>query len=272
MSASDLGLDGSRSAMALVYLSLTVFVGLAIGMWSQLRTGVQVATVTGRPVPAAVGISEAVLSITALVGLLLFLVVVGRGVVALARSARSGGGRHRAPTLVLGSSLVALSAVGWAADDTSWYTPAGAALPGRGPLHVGTWWIRGLVAPITPAWVHPTLFWRMPGGELAAVLVAPVACIAAAAALLRTVRRSPRPPGRGAWDAAFAYAIVTAMAAFVVAAVRWIAAHPTREGSTSWVRRADPLAPGHTAMVVVGMLVVLTVIAFIGARRVVRPA
>ena len=92
--ASDLGRDGSRSAMALLYLSLTVFVGLAIGMWSQLRTGVQVATITGRPVPAAVGISEAVLSITALAGLLLFLVVVGRGVVALARSARGG---RRAP-------------------------------------------------------------------------------------------------------------------------------------------------------------------------------
>ena len=131
--------------------------------------------------------------------------------------------------LILGSALVALSAVGWAADDTSWYTPAGAALPGRGPLHVGTWWIRGLVAPITPVWVHPTMFWRMPGGQLAAVLVAPVACLAAAAALLRTVRAiAPSPLGGGAWDAAFAYAIVTAMAAFVVAAVRWIAAPTPR--------------------------------------------
>jgi len=138
----DPGLDRSRSAMALVYLSLTVFVGLALGMWSQLRTGVQVATVTGRPVPEAVGISESVLSITALVGLLLFLAVVARAVVTALRGGRAGARGHGGPALVLGSALGALSVMGWSADRSSWYTPAGAALPGRGPLHVGTLWIR----------------------------------------------------------------------------------------------------------------------------------
>lgn len=166
-------------------------------------------------------------------------------------------------------SLAVLSATGWGADRSSWYSPAAAALPLRGPDHYATLWVRGVVATITPAWIHPSLFWRMPPGELVAALVAPLAAVALAAALFGLIVRLPiGAPGR--MNTALATTAFGTMFLSVVAAGRWLVDHPYAEGTARLPARSDPLAPGHTGWVVGVLLVALAAVALMGLRLVLR--
>ena len=161
------------------------------------------------------------------------------------------------------------SVAGEAADRSGWYSPAALALPSRGAGHVVTLWVRAIVASITPAWIHPSLFARMPAGELAAAFIAPVAGIAAAGALLRIISALPlRAPGR--LDVTLAVVTGAVMLLSVTAAVRWILTHPTPQGATAVLTRTDQLAPGHTAWGVVIVLLALAATALVGMRRVLR--
>lgn len=262
--------DGARSGLALIYAALVPFAGLAMGMWSQLHTGL---ASPGATSTATLRASDLLL----IVGTLVMLVALPLAVLLLAVEVRRTGpaaGRalYRSitrPVLALVGSLVVLTAVGWGADRSHWYSPAAIALPRRGLGHLLTLWIRGIIAPITPAWVHPGLFAGMPTGELAAASLAPVAALVLVGAVFRVIVRFPiGTPGRAT--------VVLAVGAFgmmclsVAASGRWLLDHPGQRGTSSLLARNDQLAPGHTGWAVVLLLAVLTVVALAGLRRVLR--
>lgn len=270
--------DRARSGLTLIYAALVPFAALAMGMWSQLHTGISSRGLAEQPV---LGPAELLLAIGTLVTAVCL--PVGLALIVLRSSRRTPATTHasgtrgadaprqmllRAGALFLGA-MVALTATGWAADRSGWYSPAALALPARGPGHVLTLWVRALVAAITPAWVHPSLFWRMPVGEFAAALAAPVVGLVAAVALMRMLAAVPlRTPGRA--DVAWAVSTVAMMLLSVAASVRWLLAHPARRGANALLARDDPLAPGHTGWAVVLLLVALAAAALIGTRQLLR--
>jgi len=266
-------IDGVRSGLALIYAGLIPFTGLAMGMWSQLHTGLASNTAAKAPVLQASNLLLTVGTLAVLVLLPLAIVLV----VVDGRRNRSDAGtlgmtRCRPLVrlcLVLLGSLGILAVTGWGADRSHWYSPAAAALPHEGAGHVATLWVRGIVATITPAWIHPTLFARMPSGELVAALVAPLAVLAAAGAMFRLIVRFPlRWPSRA--NVVLAVGAFGMMFVSVVACGRWLLDHPGREGATALQARADRLAPGHTAWTVVILLTALAIAALVGLRRVLK--
>jgi len=253
--------DRARSGLALVYATLLPFAALATGMWSQLRT-----TIGGHGLdtPPALRAADLLLAVGALSVLsslaIAILLVAGHARRRRRPSPRTTSGFAPGPlvrpALALAGSIAALTVGGWVADRSGWYSPAAAVLPGAGPGHLLTLWARGVIAAITPAWVHPGLLQRMPTGELLAVLLAPFATLVAVMALVRLIVRLPvRRPGRA--DVALAVVVVGTMLLSIAAGVRWLVSAPTTP-------RADP---GHTAWGVVTVLVALTAVAVIGARR-----
>ncbi len=265
--------DGLRTGLALIYAALLPFTGLAMGMWSELHTGLASYRAEAPPVLQASNLLLTVGTMAVLVALPLAIVLV------VADGRRNGTERSTMgmtkcrhlvrPSLAFLGSLGVLAATGWGADRSHWYSPAAAALPGRGLGHVATLWVRGVVATITPAWIHPTLLVRMPLGELVAVLVAPLAVLATAGALFRLIVRVPlRWPSRA--NVVLAAGAFGMMFVSVLACGRWLLDHPGREGATALQARADQLAPGHTGWTVVILLAVLAIVALVGLRRVLK--
>jgi hypothetical protein len=263
--------ERARSGLALIYATLIPFVGLAAGMSSQLRTGLTSSATTA---PSRLESSSLTLAMATRAALLALTLAVGILVVDARKyhgHARKGGERYRvivAPSVWLIGSVAVLTMTGWCADRSRWYSPA-AALPSRGAEHFATLWLRGTTATITPAWVHPALFGRMPAGELAAALLTPTVILAATAGLFRLVTLvSTRPPGRAE--------VILAATAFgttltsVVACARWVWEHPTREGTTTLQTSLDQLAPGHTGWFVVLVLATLCSVALVGLNRVAK--
>lgn len=255
--------DEARSGLGLLYASLLPFVGLSAGMWSQLRSataghGAAFPVLRALDLLLAVGTALALASFAAALPL-----------VAVRARHRGAGAVLRGPlvrpVLAFGLAMTVLSAAGWAADRSGWYSPAAAALPAGGLGHALTLWARGVIAAITPAWVHPSLFARLPAGDLVATLVAPFAAVAASVALLRLLTHLPISPARRA-HGAVAAATVGAMFLSVAATVRWLVDHPHPYGAAL----QGQLAAGHTPWAVAALLLALSVTAAIGARRVLR--
>ena len=258
--------DQARSGLALIYAALVPFSALAMGISSQLRVGLAFHSVA---TPAVLGASSLLLT----VGTLGILIALPLAVVLLMAQARRTRklryGPFVRPGLAFIGSLTLLTVAGWGADRSGWYSPAAVALPHRGPGHLLTLWVRGIVATITPAWIHPGLFARMPTGELAAALLAPVAGLVAALALFRLVVRLPvGAPGRV--NIVLAACTSGMMLLSVAASGRWLLAHPRQQGATPLLARGDQLAPGHTGWVVVFLLAALAATALVGMRRVLR--
>lgn len=266
--------DRGRSGLGLVGAALVPFAGLVAGMWSQLHTGLS------RPGPAAPPVlrtAELLLAVGAVVAVgslaLAVAAVVGSH---FRRAGGAGGTGGRAPgwsgvgpALVFTAAMAVLSVAGWAAERSGWYTPAAVALPGRGVGHLLTLWMRGVVAAITPAWVHPGILERMPAGALCATCLAPVAVLVAAAALLRTVARLPlRPPGRAGLVGVVL--VVGTMLVSLAACVRWLLGLPVGRGAAVLPARTGALAVGHTGWAVAALLAGLAATATVGARRVLQ--
>jgi hypothetical protein len=265
--------DRARSGLALIYAAIVPFVGLAMGMRSQLRTSLGSHRVTTSPI-----LSASVLFLT--IGTLLVLLALPVAVVLIAGDAhrsrkriiRSGSAPYQQlirPALVFVGAFGVSTVAGWVADRSGWYSPAAVALPHSGPGHVATLWVRGIVATITPAWIHPTLFAHMPPGEVLAALIAPIAVLTMAGALFRLIVGLPlRAPGRA--NIVLAAGAFTMMFLSAIAAGRWILNHPSPQGATPLLARTDQLAPGHTGWGVVLVLVLLTFTALVGLRRILR--
>src|SRR5215469_7952628 len=161
--------DRARSGLALMFAALVPFAALALGLWSQLHTGLASGSPDAGPV-----LRDSVVVLE--VGTLVALVALPLGVAMTVGQARFSRRRPLSSPSVssrqglLGSaavfvaSLSALTAAGAGAANSGWYSPAALALPGSGLGHFVTLWIRAIVATITPAWIHPTLFARMPTG------------------------------------------------------------------------------------------------------------
>lgn len=265
--------DRARSGLALVFAAIVPFAGLALGMWSQLHTGLSVESPVSAPLLRATDLMLAV-------GTLVTLAFLPVGVVLAVAHIRcrrpqtgseEGTSLHSTvrPAMLFIGSLGALTFIGWAADDSRWYSPAALALPRHGACHLLTLWVRAIVAAITPAWIHPTLFAQMPTGELVAALAAPVMALVAGAALFRIILALPfRVPGRA--NVALGVGTSVMMLLSVTASLRWILDHPTRQGATPLLARTDQLAPGHTAWAAIFVLTALAFISLIGARRVLQ--
>jgi hypothetical protein len=260
--------DRSRAGLAVVAAALLPFAALSMGMWSQLHTGL---AAQGPGAPASLKWTVAILAVAMAVGL----ATASAGVVAFAlrclwsrpslpRAAAPNSSTVR-PAVAFCVSIGALSLTGWLADRSGWYSPAAAGLPHHGAAQLPTLWIRGIVATITPAWVHPTVFGQMPPGDLLATLAAPIATLVATASLVRLVRRLPAAPSRRV-EEGFAIGAVGTMTLAVGACTRWLLTHPGRQGALPRLANHDPLAPGHTGWLVVMALAMLTALAAIGLR------
>ena len=266
--------DRARSGLALVYAALIPFAGLALGMWSQLHTGL--ARPSAEASPALSGIALLLVISTAAT-----LTVLPLATLSFTVSSRQHTRRHTAgtpresyrqlirPASCFVGSATFLTLAGWAAGRSGWFSPAAVALPHRGVGHGLTLWARGLDATITPAWIHPGLFGRMPLAEAAAALLAPVAALVATGALFRMMLLLPRWEPRRS-HAVLALGTVASMLVAVAASVRWLLLHPGREGATPALARSDQLAPGHTGWTVVVVLGALAVVGLVGVRRVLR--
>jgi hypothetical protein len=254
--------DRVRAGTALVYSCLVVFVGLACGLVSQLRTGLTETRASGGLAPVVVRLCSELLSGLLVLALVVCCLAAARGSIGVIRAVRTTQTKGLlGPGLLFVGGLGTLSIVGWTADRAHWFTPAGAALPHGGGAELATLWIRGVVAPITPAWVHPLLFGHMPAGELIAVLLAPLGCLAMAFGLARLALRLPDSSTAQSSRVAMARGVVTVMAVFVIVCIRWLAAQ-TRPGAG----HADFLVPGHTAVGVLMVLGALTALAAVGAH------
>lgn len=261
-----------RSGLSLVYASFLPFVGLAAGMWSQLHTA---ASAGGTP--ASLDVSDlllAIVSAAVLASVAVALIVAATG--AMRRSDAASAGTPRGAkshlhfrVLALVVSIGTLSAAGYCADRSGWYSPAAAALPKGGGAQFLVLWVRGIIASITPAWVHPDLFGHMPAGAVFAAMVAPLAATTAAVALVGLVGRLPvRGPKR--LHVAVAVTVTGAMLCTTCALASWIMADANGASSLSAPARAGQLSPGHTAWTVVAMLGLLALSALIGLRHVVE--
>jgi hypothetical protein len=263
--------DQVRSGLAMIYAALIPFAALAMGMWSQLHVGLDTSRATAPPELRVSDVLLAIGAVTVVVVLLIGTLSVMFGVWRNRRAvANPVGLRDRLlvrPAVVFLGSIALLTLAGWGAERSGWYSPAAAALPHRGIGSFATLWIRGIVAPVTPAWVHPTAFAQMPSGELAAVLIGPLAAVAAASALFCLLLRLP-PPKPGRTTLLFAAGAGAMMSVSVAACGRWLVGHPGREGGTIAAAHADQLAPGHTGWMVVALLAALVVVAMVGLRRV----
>jgi hypothetical protein len=255
--------DLARSGLALVCASVLPFVGLSMGMWSQLRT----ANNHGSSVPALTEI-DLILAVGTAIALLSLVVVVAL-VVSQARSRhdstnRAPWPRAMKPAAVLASAMVALTFGGLAADHSNWYSPAAAALPASGVGHFLTLWARCVISDITPAWLHPSIFGRMPAGELAATFIAPVAVLFAAGAVLRLLVQAPFSASQRLC-ATSSLVVFLAMLASAAATIRWLVISP----SVAYTK-PNQFPPGHTPWGVATLLLVLLATAAIGTRRILR--
>ena len=252
----------SRFGLAVVFAALVPFTGLSAGMWSQLHTEtLGHAAVPGslHPTDVLLAIGTALAFVALTVGTVLVACTVRR---ARRCGAPSGLGRRlMGPALTLLGAVSALSACGWAADRSGWYSPAAASLPAAGPGHALTLWARGVVAAITPAWVHPTQLFRLPTLDLMATLAAPVLAVVAVAALLSLYGRLAQGPSRRALMVAALFAD-GAMFLATAATARWLLVGP--------VAASGNLAPGRTPMAVAVILGVLACTAALGTWRVIR--
>lgn len=253
--------DEVRSGLGLLCASLLPFVGLSAGMWSQLHTATA-GHGSAFPVLHSVDLLLAAGTALALASFAAALPLVA------ARARRHGAsaamcGPLVGPVLAFGVAITVLTAAGWAADRSGWYSPAAAALPIGGLGHILTLWVRAIIATITPAWVHPSLFGRMPAGDVMATFVAPVAAVAASVALLRLIAHLPISSPQRA-HSVVAATTVGAMFLSAAATVRWLVAQPHPDGTAL----QDRMAPGHTPWAVAALLLAFCFIAAIGARRV----
>ncbi|HTT86832.1 MAG TPA: hypothetical protein VMF60_05670 [Acidimicrobiales bacterium] len=262
--------DRARCGLGLVEAAVVPFAGLAIGLWSQLDTGLAGRGTQG---PPALRGADLLLAVATTAAFACFATVTGLVLLPALRRRRQSGHTarrsspwRRRPALVFAAAMTMLSVAGWAADRSGWYSPAAAALPGRGLGRLLTLWARGIVAVITPAWVHPSLFGQLPAGELVGTLLAPGAALAAALSLRHLVRGlPPAPPGR--LQVLLCVGTAASMFLALAAAIRWLLTHPRAEGATPLPAGTDPLAPGHTAWAVVALLATLAVVALVGTRR-----
>lgn len=248
--------------MPLAYVALVLAAVMCVSVWSQLSTATTTAAARGRALP---GPSEVVALIARglgpAVGLLLAALSIRVGV-SVWRAWRARWLRRVVAPLG-GVVLVAgvLTFAGWASDRSRWYTPAGAALPAHGAPHLATLWLRGAVATVTPAWIHPEMFWRMPAGEVLAALAAGPAVVLGAVALAQVIRRAPATTGDRRVDRALGFGVVALLASFTSVAVIWVSVSWSAPGRSRAVWPNNVMAPGHTGAAVVAVLAMLTAIA-----------
>jgi hypothetical protein len=265
--------DRVGSGLALIYAALIPFVALALGMWSQLHTGLASPSAAVAPALSAsdlfLAIGAVAVALVLPIGILFVSVGVWRNRRAAANQVGLCDRSVVRPALVFLGSIALLTLAGWGAERSRWYSPAAAALPHRGPGLFLTLWVRGIVASVTPAWVHPTTFAQMPKGQLIAALLAPLAALVAASALFCLLTRV-RLPRFGRANLFLGGGAAAMMSVSVAACGRWLIEHPGREGGTTLQAHADQLAPGHTGWMVVILLAALASVALVGLRRVLR--
>jgi hypothetical protein len=265
--------ERARSGLALTYAALIPFAGLVAGMWSQLHTGLATQGLEAAPILWTVDLLLGVGTVVAVVSFVIAIALVATqaGRLRLIRNASGTSALWLVvrPAVAFMGAMAALSVAGWTADRSGWYSPAAAALPHRGAAHVATLWVRGVIATMTPAWIHPSLLARMPTGELAATFVTPAAILVAGVSIIRLMILLPiRCSGKAL--AVLAVGTAGTMVLAFAASVRWILVHPTREGTTRLLAQGDQIAPGHTGWGVVLLLGALAFAALLGARRVLQ--
>lgn len=265
--------DRVRSGLALIYAVLIPFAALALGMWSQLHTGLASPRAAAAPVLNTSDLFLAIGALAVVVVLPIGILFVTAGVWRHRRAAANPVGLRNGPVLlpaqVFLGSMALLTLAGWGTERSGWYSPAAAALPRRGAGLFATLWVRGIVASVTPAWVHPTTFAQMPEGQLLAALLAPLSALVAAIALFRLLTMV-RLPGPGRASLLLGVGAAAMMSVSVAACVRWLIEHPGREGATTLRAHADQLAPGHTGWAVAILLGALAGVALVGLHRVLR--
>ena len=266
--------DRARSGLAIMYAALIPFVGLTMGMWSQLHTGLAARGLGAGPVLHAADVLLALGTLLTFVALVVGIMLI----VVRSRPRPRGDGAAEAPrrwppigpAVTFVASFAALSVAGEAVRPF-WLVftgGVGAAVAGRRS--------RRHTVECAPSWPASPRHGSIPACS--------PACRPASSPPPSSLpwRGSP-PPGLccassrplplrapGRLDVTLAVVTGAVMLLSVTAAVRWIFTHPTPQGATAVLTRTDQLAPGHTAWGVVIVLLALAATALVGMRRVLR--
>jgi hypothetical protein len=254
--------------LPLTYTWIVVAAVLSAAIWSQLSAASRSAVGSHRALPSSLSVVATTTRVIGPVVICLLALVGGRVLLSAWFATRSGSGGRAAALL---ASLVAvfsvLTVTGWWADHTGWYTPVGTSLPAHGVAHLATLWLRGAVSAITPAWIHPELFARMPSGEAVAAWTAVPMVIAGSLVAARLVALSTPTRLMARLDVVTGSASVLTLSAFTAAAAGWVVRTGTADRATTAAWRGTVLAPGHAGIALVVALAVFSALAWFSLRH-----
>ncbi len=215
-------LDSQRRAwspLAALLAVSAVFATLAVGVWAQLTIGWQWSPPSSAGTTAAMWLMSAGLFGLAALGALATALFAGQ---LLATAARSGAGDAWRPALV-SLAAGAVLYLGSRHFGTHWPGTGGHAWPGRGlvpgPLArlswAGTLWISSY-------WAHPAALGSFPAGELAWMVISPVAWLVLTVSAAMTVRRLELSPQLQRLAVLLGAVALAAMAVILAGAILWV--------------------------------------------------
>ena len=210
-----------QASIATFGCALGLFVAFALAVWSQLTIGWQ----WSRPDTQSTAVAVIAMSVL----ILLFLLLALLAALPIAWSVVTRLGRRQAATLwapsllcVVGSAAFVIGSRHFAQH--GWPGSGGHPWAGRGllsgALGASAW---AATLSISAYWAHPGALFAFPAGEVAWMIVSPLALIAIAAGASKVLRRLPLSPGVLRYEARLGSAAAAAMIAFLVATCLWIA-------------------------------------------------
>jgi hypothetical protein len=264
LAAAGLGdrpLGRPQAALATVAVTMIIFVGCAISLWSQLMVGWRWAP----PDSAAVATGVVVMSVAALYLTLVAALAALPVVAALVRAVRRGDGqRYVVPTVLLVTGAPVLG-LGGHHFLSAW--PGHGGHPWRFQRLVpssvaGFGWSETLG--ISAFWAHPADLLALPTAELAWMVLSPVVAVVTVAGTVQVVRRVDLSAAVLAYEVRLARAAAAGMLPCLAAAGWWVIS--SRAGSS------DGFRAGSLDLVLIAAMAGSVVVADAALQRVHRIA
>jgi hypothetical protein len=214
----DHGASGRRSLVA-VGGALSLFIVVALAMWSQLTIGWQWSS----PNTESTSLAMFVMSAAIVAFGVLCLASAAPVVWSVARGLARGHIGDLLPPLLLTIGGIGILVVGTHHFANGW--------PGTG----GHAWVRQGIVPggvaasawastlfVTSYWAHPAALGAFPAGEVARMVVSPIALASVLVGLAQLVRRLELSPGVLRYERRLTYATTLTMATFFTGAGLWV--------------------------------------------------
>lgn len=213
----EAGGSGRRS-LATLAAALSIFSVVAMALWAQLTIGWQWAP----PATRATSLAMVVMSVSILVIGALSLLAIAP-VAWLAVRSLAGRWRHLLGPMGLVVAGIVVLAVGTHHFANGWPGTRGHPWAGQGMVPGGvaaSAWASTLF--VTSYWLHPAALTRFPGGEIAWMIVSPLATVALIVGATRIVRRVDLPRGVIDYERRLGLLAAVATASFLTGAALWI--------------------------------------------------